>query len=183
MNTWWFALDKVVSETECDALLDLYKKPQAGKVGFHKESTNDFVRKVSIQGYAYNTAEHGIISKILDPIITLANREAFGFDISGISEFQISKYRETEYYKEHMDCFMRQIPSQRKLSITLQLSDPGDYEGGEFVFNKDIPGLPPEVKNKGSIIVFPSFLYHQVLPVTQGDRFSLVGWYEGPQWK
>ena len=183
MNTWWFALDQVVSETDCDALIDLYKQPNPGKVGFHKESMNDFVRKVSIQGFAYNTAEHKIISKILDPLVQMANREAFGFDISGISEFQISKYRQAEYYKEHMDCFLKGIPSQRKLSITLQLSDQADYEGGEFVFNKDIPGLPNEVKNKGSIIVFPSFLYHQVMPVTKGDRYSLVGWYEGPQWK
>ena len=113
----------------------------------------------------------------------MANREAFGFDISGISEFQISKYRQNEYYKEHMDCFLRPIPSQRKLSITLQLSEKDEYSGGDFVFNKDIPPLPDEVKNKGSIIVFPSFLYHQVKPVTKGDRYSLVGWYEGPQWK
>jgi len=183
MNTWWYALDQVLSKEQCNKILELYQAPTQGKVGFYKETTNDFVRKVSIHGFAYNTHGNKIISEILDPIVNLANREAFGFDISGIKEFQISKYRANDYYKEHMDCYLKGIPAQRKLSITVQLSDPADYEGGNFIFNKDIPALPDQVHNQGSIIVFPSFLYHQVEPVTKGTRSSLVGWYEGPHFK
>ena len=74
--------------------------------------------------------------------------------------------------------------SQRKLSITIQLSDSDEYEGGDFVFTKDIPSPDAElIRKKGTIIVFPSFLYHQVMPVTKGTRYSLVGWYEGNDWR
>ena len=74
--------------------------------------------------------------------------------------------------------------SVRKLGITVQLSDPKDYSGGEFMFSEDI-GTPSQdiIKQKGTVIVFPSFLYHKVMPVSRGRRYSLVGWYEGNNWK
>jgi len=86
----------------------------------------------------------------------------------------------------------------RKLSSTLQLSDPEEYEGGNFdyieyqgVFDKldiydtriDIGNfkrsIPFSAKAKGTLIVFPSDTYHQVTPVTRGVRKSLVSWFHG----
>ena len=86
----------------------------------------------------------------------------------------------------------------RKLSSTLQLSDPEDYEGGNFdyieyqgLFDKldiydtriDIGNfkrtIPFSAKAKGTLIVFPSDTYHQVTPVTRGVRKSLVSWFHG----
>ena len=183
MNDWWFALDSYFSKADCLEILELYKNPQEGKVGFDQDKKVDFIRKSSIVGFAYNSSGWQRLSEMLDPIVMLANRECFGFDISGISEFQIASYKSSEYYKEHMDCKLRGVPSTRKLSVSVQLTDGTDYEGGDFVFGKDIPLLPFQVRDLGSVIVFPSFLYHQIQPVTKGKRFSLVGWYEGPQWK
>ena len=183
MNEWWFALDKHFSDDEIQKILGLYQDPNKGQVGFDQTKEVDFVRRSMIVGFEFMSPGHKIISEILDPIVHLANREAFGFDISGISEYQIARYNVSEYYKEHMDCRLRGVPSTRKLSVTVQLSDPSCYEGGDFLFGKDIPQPPEEVKNKGSVLVFPSFLYHQITPVKNGDRFSLVGWYEGPQWR
>ena len=73
----------------------------------------------------------------------------------------------------------------RKLSMTILLN--GNYQGGEFKFasyNK----LKSEVettdfKNAGSVIVFPSWIEHQVAPVTKGTRYSLVAWFVGPPFK
>ena len=183
MNDWWFALDSYFSPEICQDFLDLYQDPKRGRVGFDQEKEVDFIRRSSIVGFEYNSPGWMEISKYLNPIVTLSNRECFGFDISGISEFQIAKYKTSEYYKEHMDCQLRGVPSTRKLSITVQLSEPDTYKGGDFVFAKDIPALPSEVRNLGSVIVFPSFLYHQVTSGEEGERFSLVGWYEGSQWK
>ena len=86
----------------------------------------------------------------------------------------------------------------RKLSSTVQLSDPEDYEGGHFdyieyqgIFDKldiydtriDIgnfkKSIPFSAKTKGTLIVFPSDTYHQVTPVTRGVRKSLVSWFHG----
>ena len=58
-----------------------------------------------------------------------------------------------------------------------------DYEGGNFEFDGDIDQLPPEHKEKGTVIVFPSFYRHRVTPVTKGTRKVLVAWFEGPHWR
>jgi PKHD-type hydroxylase len=72
--------------------------------------------------------------------------------------------------------------SNRKLSITVQLSDPSEYEGGElqFMINQHIITAP---KEKGTAIIFPSFALHRVTPVTKGARKSIVGWIGGPPYK
>jgi len=68
--------------------------------------------------------------------------------------------------------------SKRKISITVQLSDPDEYEGGDFEFliGKEIIKLP---RKKGCAIVFPSYFLHRVTPVTKGTRKSLVLWGSG----
>ena len=113
MNDWWFALDSYFSKADCLEILELYKNPQEGKVGFDQDKKVDFIRKSSIVGFAYNSSGWQRLSEMLDPIVMLANRECFGFDISGISEFLIASYKSSEYYKEHMDCKLRGVPSTR----------------------------------------------------------------------
>ena len=75
----------------------------------------------------------------------------------------------------------------RKLSVTVSLSDPLDYEGGnlEFAIDGDEPGKNlfqtcREIFTKGSIVVFPSYVWHRITPVTKGRRLSLVQWNMGP---
>ena len=73
----------------------------------------------------------------------------------------------------------------RKLSMTCSLSHPEDYKGGrlEFQFrNKDNPNETiecTEIMTRGSVVIFPSFLWHRVRPVTEGTRYSLVVWNMG----
>ena len=68
--------------------------------------------------------------------------------------------------------------------MTLCLNDATEYEGGEFEFDfkdktKTDPIVCEQIKKKGSIIVFPSFVWHRVKPVTKGTRYSLVAWNLG----
>ena len=78
----------------------------------------------------------------------------------------------------------------RKLSVTCQLTDSSEYEGGELEF--DYRNYSPnkrdelthvikakKILKKGSIVVFPSFVWHRVRPVTKGTRYSLVVWNLG----
>ena len=65
----------------------------------------------------------------------------------------------------------------RKLSMVAFLSD--DYEGGELEIENDTP----MTKEAGNLIFFPSFISHQVKPVTSGERFSLSNWFLGPPFK
>ena len=75
----------------------------------------------------------------------------------------------------------------RKLSATVSLSDSKEYSGGDLEF--DFRNINPdkghnrkickEIKPKGSIVVFPSHVWHRVTPVTKGTRYSLVIWNLG----
>jgi PKHD-type hydroxylase len=70
----------------------------------------------------------------------------------------------------------------RKLSLVLQLSDPSEYEGGNLQVKTS--SEPQTVKKqRGFIAAFPSYVLHQVTPVTKGNRQSLVAWVSGPQFK
>jgi len=77
----------------------------------------------------------------------------------------------------------------RKLSITINLNEPGEYEGGnlKFDFGPHAAGKRfhecLEIRPQGSIIVFPSYVYHQVTPVTKGTRYSMVLWSLGQPFK
>ena len=72
------------------------------------------------------------------------------------------------------------------------MSDPKEYEGGDFEFNlrgldgnkEDTKVFPPiEFKKQGSVLIFPSFLWHKVNSITKGTRYSLVMWTLGEQFK
>ena len=70
----------------------------------------------------------------------------------------------------------------RKLSVSLQLSDPNDYDGGDLVINTG-GGLQKMKREQGTITVFPSYNLHKVMPIERGTRYSLVGWVSGPNFK
>jgi len=111
---------------------------------------------------------------------------AFGFDLNYFHEIQFTEYH-SEYngfYNWHEDLLWRpQCNSimHRKLSFVMQLTDPNEYTGGDLEFDiHDEKPDPMQLRNRGSAIVFPSFVRHRVVPVTSGVRYSLVTWYEGP---
>ncbi len=145
------------------------------------------------------------IIKEMYPYILNANIMAdwnFQWDIS--EDIQFTKYKINQYYDWHCDSwdkpYQEKDPNHpkhgkiRKLSMTCQLTDGSEYEGGEleFDFRNYEPNMRDELKHgiqckeilpKGSIIVFPSFVWHRVKPVTKGTRYSLVMWNLGYPFK
>ena len=135
----------------------------------------------------------------IHPFIHEANKNAgwnFQWDYSESCQF--TKYKLDQYYDWHCDSFIDPYEDRnnvnfhgkiRKLSVTCSLSDPKDYEGGQLEFqfrNNDDPmktKICKEILPKGSIVVFPSFVYHRVKPVTKGTRYSLVIWNLGYPFK
>lgn len=107
------------------------------------------------------------------------NDKCFGFNITGIFDsIQLTKYKVGDFYSAHRDCGPGKLRF-RKISFTIQLSDPADYKGGIL----DIYGQPAAETEQGTIIIFPSFMLHKVTPVTHGERFSLVSWIVGAEWR
>ena len=77
----------------------------------------------------------------------------------------------------------------RKISMTLNLTDPNSYEGGNLKFDlgphskSDRIKICDDSRSQGSMIIFPSFMYHCITPVTKGTRYSLVLWCLGKPWQ
>jgi len=135
------------------------------------------------------------------PFIDAANEMAgWNFDTDVSEDFQFTKYKLNQHYDWHCDSFPApfnkpHVPLQhgkiRKLSATISLSEPSSYSGGELEFNFNDPSKSKkqnihqckEVLPKGSIVIFPSFVYHRVCPVTEGIRYSLVLWTLGKPYR
>lgn len=149
-----------------------------GQIGANKLNHNIRKSKVTY----ISDIENGWIYDKLTMATILTNANVYKFDILGFhGKLQLSKYEEGDFYGWHMDSGKAKN-SQRKLSISVQLSDPGEYEGGELQFLKG--GHPVDVpKTKGTAIIFPSYVYHRVQPVTSGTRLSIVGWIAGPPYR
>jgi len=139
------------------------------------------------------------IYKEVQPYIHKANKEAnWNYEWDWTEPAQFTKYKLNQYYDWHCDSF--NLPNRdeknsnffgkiRKLSVTCQLTDGVEYEGGELEFqprDKDDPSYTMQSKEilpKGSIVVFPSYMWHRVKPVTKGTRYSLVMWNLGYPYK
>jgi len=140
------------------------------------------------------------IYREIHPYIHIANKNAgwnFEWDFSEACQF--TKYKINQHYDWHCDSWEEPYNNPknlnthgkiRKLSVTCCLSDPKDYKGGELEFsfrnNLEDTSATKECKEIlpiGSIVVFPSFIWHKVKPVTEGTRYSLVIWNLGKPYR
>jgi PKHD-type hydroxylase len=112
-----------------------------------------------------------------------ANNNHFGFEGMQLTEpGQFTHYLTGGFYEWHMDndVLGKHQPPVRKISMTLLLSDPSTFEGGELEFMDDKKAVKLK---QGQAIFFASWLRHRVKPVTSGERTSLVMWFGGPSFK
>ena len=110
-------------------------------------------------------------------IVHHVNEARYQFDLWDVEPLQYTVYSEGGYYGWHMD--LGPGPAQRrKLSLTIQLSDPSEYEGGDFEAQTGSEVITGP-KERGTVIAFPSWIIHRVTPVTRGIRRSLVVWATG----
>jgi len=86
----------------------------------------------------------------------------------------------SEYHADRMNQSYEQI---RKLSFSLQLSNPDDYEGGNVILLNDHNKKYVAPRQRGTIILFDSRTLHCVCKVKKGVRKSIVGWVVGPRWR
>jgi PKHD-type hydroxylase len=124
-------------------------------------------------------------------IVQQLNGQFYGYDLWGFHEdMQYTTYTSADqgFYDYHQDSMGftakngvdQRLP--RKFSISLQLTDPSEYEGGDLLIRSGSkPTYAP--KQKGQVVAFPSFMLHKVTPVTAGIRRSLVVWVTGPAFK
>ena len=123
------------------------------------------------------------VQSLLLPYVEQANNGGFGVALNGRSEMQFAEYTADQggHYGWHHDVHWNgQTDVDRKLSVTVQLSEAHEYEGGDFEF--DEVKTNADFRSKGTVLVFPSYLRHRIHPVTSGTRHALVAWFFGPRW-
>jgi len=159
------------------------QKPQQAQVGVGKPGGGTDTKKRITKISWIPFQEMGHMYQDLNKFIQQANKNHFGFgDIRITEQAQFTEYPEGGFYDWHMDCDvnMEHEPPVRKISMTLLLNDPSEFEGGDLELMA--PGRYAELK-QGHAIIFASFLNHRVNPVTRGMRQSLVVWFGGKSFR
>ena len=186
-NQQWLFFRSVLPHSWIDEFCTHVEKTyeaKDAKVGYDDEAEKTSYRESEVRWV--DTQAEAQMSQMLWTYIDRANRDAFDVDVRYLNQVQYTTYygdKKGHYHWHHDVDWKNTQAFHRKLSVTVQLSSPDEYEGGEFEFDGDIDQLPPEHKEKGTVLVFPSFYRHRVKPITKGVRKSLVAWFEGPHWR
>jgi PKHD-type hydroxylase len=158
---------------------------QAALTG-NKASYDGNIRRTRVAWLEPN-AQTNAFYRRMEEIVLGLNRQFFGFNLSGLAPMQYAVYDASErsHFDWHIDYGRERGHEQhepRKLSLSLQLSGPSQYQGGELQgqIRSTIEVAP---KTRGALIAFPSYLLHRVTPVTRGSRKSLVVWAQGPEYR
>jgi len=208
ISNYYWHFKSAIPPKICDDIVKygLTKTETMARTGGYndKELTKDQIRDIKMKRNSDLVWLNDTwIYKELHPYIHKANKFAgWNYEWDRSESCQFTKYKLNQYYDWHCDSWDKvydkpNTPDNgkiRKLSMTCQLTDGSEYEGGEleFDFRNYAPHMREEAKHleqakeilpKGSIIVFPSFVWHRVKPVTKGTRYSLVMWNLGYPFK
>lgn len=104
---------------------------------------------------------------------------------------QFSTYFDGSFFRWHKDAYENvgsgemassHRASDRKLTAILMLSNGDEYEGGDFMLRDEhgVVWRDPAFREKGTVVVFPSNVIHQVSRIESGQRMSVAGWLMGP---
>ena len=176
--------DRAIEEGEKLKILQGATLGLEGKLG-----SNTDIRNSKLAFFQLEKRHQWLYDAVLERVFA-ANTQHWRFHVSACEQMQYTTYDTGQFYSWHVDQHSEPYPSgafkglTRKLSVTVQLTEPDEYEGGDFEIRdycdydsvQTITGMRP----RGSVLVFPSFLMHRVAPVTRGLRRSLVCWIVGP---
>lgn len=119
----------------------------------------------------------------LAQLVQRLNQEVYQFDVRGLENLQYSVYHGAEggHYTWHVD-YGPENPTPRKISLSIQLTDPAEYEGCDLQFqmSEQISVAP---RRRGALIAFPSYVLHRVTPIVSGTRKVLIAWATGPDFR
>jgi PKHD-type hydroxylase len=175
----WF--HDVFSEDELDLIIKLGKsltsqvaRTAGGDTSKQRNSSVSFLYPNQWTTWIFERLQHLVLD---------ANHNFFQYDLSSMEEgIQFTEYvAPGQHYNWHMD--RGRLRAARKLSMTVQLSNPADYEGGDLELWLGGESSIAETRKRGVVSIFPSYMMHRVTPVTSGTRYSLVCWVSGPKFK
>lgn len=189
----WSGDNRMFSDPECDAIIAAGEAQPQGFATIGNGGNN-----TGVINREYRTVKSAALWQHGDPELTwlydriatkvvLANADYFRFDLTGLGEaVQFLKYEvitgeENGHYKWHQD-FGGGMSSNRKLSVVVNLSDPGHYEGCRLELFNERAWESPYIR-RGEAIMFPAWTPHQVTEIKGGTRYALAIWVHGPQFR
>jgi len=159
------------------------QKPETAQVGMNKPGGGVDTKKRTTTISWIPFKEMKEMYSQIEATMQATNLNHFGFENMKITEpAQFTEYPKGGFYDWHMDLDIngQHEPPVRKISMTILLSDPSTFKGGNLEFMEK--NKVPELK-QGQAIFFASFIRHRVAPVTKGIRRSLVMWFGGTPFK
>jgi PKHD-type hydroxylase len=190
MKGEWCYFKSQFNKKYCDHIIETIKKRPANDATVGVQGADKLaeqVRRSKIRFIQKNDNELGYLFDDLWKLALIANDQWFNFHISKLDYMQVAEYDgayQGEYKRHHDIFYMNNDPYyHRKLSCIVQLSDPNTYAGGDLeLYELTCYPNKSELKDLGTVIFFPSFTSHAALPVTDGLRYSIAAWFDGPKW-
>lgn len=180
MNSLFISDLDFLTHNECNSILQSQPHFNVAKVDDPDAPIKESYRKCSFS--LINTQLHPWLIPKLHTHLKEINNDFFRYSLDGITELQVIQYNTNSFYKKHVDTRTDELGYQRKITFVIQLSDDNDYAGGDLLLHTSEPA-EKALREKGSIIVFPSFVLHEVTPILSGTRYSMIGWCFGPEFK
>ena len=177
-NFDYWKVPKYIPDHVCDVLLSNYTNWQTGKINSGRGGEEVTSRSSDVIWIK----EEFWLSTFFKIMSDINGWSGLNFDITGVQDLQLTRYvAPAGHYDFHIDGNGYTRPPNnnlvRKLSASVLLTDPKNFEGGEFEFKFGNNSTDFTVDmDKGDIILFPSYILHRVRPVTKGTRYSLVIW-------
>ena len=182
---YWFSSEHRLSPQQCEDIISAGKALNlaSAEVNLNNEKEANQIESIRVSRSAFFKPKHPLES-LLEPYIQEANK-LWNFSLHGWECVQFGEYNLGGFFDWHFDTQLGiEANDIRKLSITVNLSNPESYSGGDFEIANTLchPLKMPqsELRQQGTIVVFPSFLNHRVTKITSGTRHSLVQWIHGP---
>jgi len=183
---YWVCRDRLPKEA-CEQIIEIGKELNIRDGGVFGAAEND-----KILNQKYRKTNVGFVPKghsietILHSHVSLANLDSgWNFRVTDKELAQFAEYKTGHFYDWHKDVPLNPNVPHRKLSITVNLSDSKDYEGGDLelknYWGNQTLKMPIDLRRQGTIVVFPSMLLHRVTKIKRGTRYSLVQWFSGPE--
>lgn len=190
MRGQWCYYKECLKADYCEDLIN-YAKSLPMESADMKDHNGNFTRKSKISFIPEKDSNYKELYEIIWRFTELANSHWFNnINLTKLEPIQFAEYS-SEYsgeYKLHQDVHWintREDPNyHRKITAIVQLSNPESYTGGEFnIYNTEFDLPQDEIKQQGTLIIFPSIFFHEALPVLSGTRYSLTAWINGPKWR
>lgn len=192
-NTLFRLFEAVIPAPVCDVITAEGKALNKQTAAVREPDGNDVVSNARKTQVGFWPAQHWA-NGLMEHYIRQANTELWNYHISITQGIQFGVYEPGGKYEWHKDEFDKPFDGEkapawkgqaRKVSAVMNLTDPAEYTGGQLKFRnahgQEIggPEFDKRLARKGSVVVFPAYVLHCVMPVGEGERCSLASWMLG----